>query len=56
MDAKVPRDKRDAWPIVATETGEVVSVPDLVEAPGWEGVVRVSRRPMDTPRFGQERG
>ena len=43
VDAKVPRDERDAWPVVATETGEVVAVPELAEAPGWEGVVRAVR-------------
>jgi len=43
VDAKVPRDERDAWPVVATEAGEVVAVPELAEAPGWEGVVRTSR-------------
>ena len=46
VDAKVPRDERDDWPIVVTEAGEVVSVPTLAEAPGWEGVVRVVRRPL----------
>lgn len=44
VDAKVPRDERDEWPLVATESGEVVAVPELAEAPGWEGVVRASRR------------
>ena len=44
VDAKVPRDERDDWPIVATDAGEVVAVPTLAEAPGWEGAVRVVRR------------
>jgi tRNA(Ile)-lysidine synthetase-like protein len=43
MDAKVPREERDDWPLVATEDGAVVAVPGLVEAPGWEGVVRAVR-------------
>ena len=38
VDAKVPRDERDSWPLVATTGGEVVAVPGLAEAPGWEGV------------------
>ena len=43
VDAKVPRDERDDWPLVATEEGAVVAVPGLAEAPGWEGVVRAVR-------------
>jgi tRNA(Ile)-lysidine synthase len=43
VDAKVPREERDDWPLVATEDGAVVAVPGLVEAPGWEGVVRAVR-------------
>jgi tRNA(Ile)-lysidine synthase len=43
VDAKVPRDERDAWPLVATEDGAVVSVGGLAEAPGWEGAVRATR-------------
>jgi tRNA(Ile)-lysidine synthase len=39
VDAKVPRAERDEWPLVVHE-GEVVSVPGIVEAPGWEGTVR----------------
>ena len=38
VDAKVPREERDEWPVVATEDGAVVAVPGLAEAPGWEGV------------------
>ena len=45
VDAKVPRDERDAWPLVATEAGAVVVVAGLEEAPGWEGAVRATRRP-----------
>ena len=43
VDAKVPRDERDDWPLVATEDGEVVAVAGLAEAPGWEGAVRAVR-------------
>jgi hypothetical protein len=43
VDAKVPRDERDAWPLVATEAGAVVTVVGLEEAPGWEGAVRAER-------------
>jgi tRNA(Ile)-lysidine synthase len=38
VDAKVPRAERDAWPIVVSG-GEVVAVPGVAEAPGWEGAV-----------------
>ncbi len=44
VDAKVPRDERDAWPLVTTEDGAVVTVVGLAEAPGWEGVVRATRQ------------
>ena len=43
VDAKVPRDERDAWPIVATEDGAVIAVAGLAEAPGWKGAVRATR-------------
>ena len=43
MDAKVPRDERDDWPLVATSEGAVVTVVGLAEAPGWEGAVRAHR-------------
>jgi tRNA(Ile)-lysidine synthase len=39
VDAKVPRAERDEWPLVVHE-GEVVSVPGIADAPGWEGTVR----------------
>ena len=42
MDAKVPRDERDAWPLVV-RGDEVVAVPGIAEAPGWEDVVTVTR-------------
>lgn len=38
VDAKVPRAERDAWPLVVSGE-EVVAVPGVAEAPGWEGVV-----------------
>ena len=39
VDAKVPRIERDAWPLVVAGD-EVVAVPGIAEAPGWEGLVR----------------
>ena len=45
VDAKVPKDERDAWPLVATADGAVVAVVGLEEAPGWEGAVRAERGP-----------
>jgi tRNA(Ile)-lysidine synthase len=39
VDAKVPRAERDAWPLVVSGD-EVVVVPGVAEAPGWEGAVR----------------
>jgi tRNA(Ile)-lysidine synthase len=39
VDAKVPRTERDTWPLVVSD-GEVVAVPGVAEAPGWEGAVR----------------
>ena len=39
VDAKVPRIERDMWPLVVLG-GDVVSVPGVAEAPGWEGAVR----------------
>ncbi len=38
VDAKVPRAERDSWPLVVC-VDEVVAVPGLAEAPGWEGAV-----------------
>jgi tRNA(Ile)-lysidine synthase len=38
VDAKVPRAERDGWPLVVAGD-EVVAVPGVAEAPGWEGVV-----------------
>jgi tRNA(Ile)-lysidine synthase len=39
VDAKVPRAERDAWPLVVSGD-EVVAVPGVAEAPGWEGKVK----------------
>ncbi|CAN5210191.1 tRNA lysidine(34) synthetase TilS [soil metagenome] len=39
VDAKVPRGERDAWPLVVSGD-EVVSVPGIADAPGWEGTIR----------------
>lgn len=42
VDAKVPRGERDAWPIVV-RGDDVVAVPGVAEAPGWEGAVTWKR-------------
>ena len=42
MDAKVPRAERDSWPVVVRDE-EVVSVPGIADAPGWEGAVTARR-------------
>ena len=39
VDAKVPRAERGSWPLVVSGD-EVVAVPGIAEAPGWEGTVR----------------
>lgn len=39
VDAKVPRFEREEWPLVV-RGDEVVAVPGIAEAPGWEGAVR----------------
>jgi tRNA(Ile)-lysidine synthase len=39
VDAKVPRLERDRWPLVVYGD-EVVAVPGIADAPGWEGTVR----------------
>ena len=38
VDAKVPRAERDMWPLVVSGD-DVVAVPGVAEAPGWEGAV-----------------
>jgi tRNA(Ile)-lysidine synthetase-like protein len=42
VDAKVPRAQRDEWPVVV-RGDEVVAVPGVADAPGWEGVVHAVR-------------
>ena len=42
VDAKVPRAERDGWPLVV-RGADVVAVPGVADAPGWEGVVRWRR-------------
>ena len=44
VDAKVPRAARDSWPLVVAGD-EVVAVPEIVEAPGWEDSVRAWKDP-----------
>ena len=44
VDAKVPRAARDSWPLVVAGD-EVVAVPGIVEAPGWEDSVRAWKDP-----------
>ena len=39
VDAKVPQRERGTWPLVVAGD-EVVSVPGIADAPGWEGSVR----------------
>ena len=38
VDAKVPRSEREAWPLVV-KGDEVVDVPGIATAPGWEDAV-----------------
>jgi tRNA(Ile)-lysidine synthase len=42
VDAKVPRSEREAWPLVV-RGDEVVAVPGLEEAPGYEGRIEAVR-------------
>ena len=44
VDAKVPRAARDTWPLVVAGD-DVVAVPGIAEAPGWEDVVRAWKDP-----------
>jgi tRNA(Ile)-lysidine synthase len=46
VDAKVPRAERDRWPLVVAGD-EVVAVPGIAEAPGWEGTVRAWKDAAD---------
>jgi tRNA(Ile)-lysidine synthase len=42
VDAKVPRSEREAWPLVV-RGDEVVHVPGIASAPGWEDAVEDER-------------
>ena len=42
VDAKVPRSEREAWPLVV-KGDEVVAVPGIASAPGWEDAVTATR-------------
>jgi tRNA(Ile)-lysidine synthase len=44
VDAKVPRAERETWPVVVCGD-DVVAVPGIAAAPGWEGVVAARRIP-----------
>jgi tRNA(Ile)-lysidine synthase len=44
VDAKVPRAARDTWPMVVSGD-EVVSVPGIADAPGWEDAVQAWKDP-----------
>jgi tRNA(Ile)-lysidine synthase len=48
VDAKVPRAERDEWPLVVSGD-EVVAVPGIAEAPGWEGTVQAWKDAPDDP-------
>ena len=43
VDAKVPRSEREAWPLVVRGK-EVVYVPGIAAAPGWEDAVEGERK------------
>ncbi|MCP9486629.1 MAG: tRNA lysidine(34) synthetase TilS [Gaiellaceae bacterium MAG52_C11] len=43
VDAKVPKAERDGWPLVVRGE-EVIAMPGIAEAPGWEGAVTWRRR------------
>ena len=42
VDAKIPRSQRRSWPLVA-KGEEIVAVPGIVTAPGYENAVRATR-------------
>jgi tRNA(Ile)-lysidine synthase len=46
VDAKVPREARDTWPMVVAGD-EVVAVPGVVEAPGWEDAIQAWKDPEE---------
>jgi tRNA(Ile)-lysidine synthase len=43
VDAKIPRSEREAWPLVV-RGDEVVAVPGIATAPGWEDAVSARRQ------------
>jgi tRNA(Ile)-lysidine synthetase-like protein len=42
VDAKVPKAERETWPVVVCGE-DVVAVPGIAVAPGWEGTVDARR-------------
>ncbi len=42
VDAKVPRAERESWPVVVC-ADEVIAVPGIAVAPGWDGAVTARR-------------
>ncbi|MGA9761420.1 MAG: tRNA lysidine(34) synthetase TilS [Gaiellaceae bacterium] len=42
VDAKIPRSQRSSWPLVA-KGSEIVAVPGIVAAPGFENAVRATK-------------
>jgi tRNA(Ile)-lysidine synthetase-like protein len=42
VDAKVPKAERDDWPLVV-HGSDVVCIPGIADAPGWEGAVAAER-------------
>jgi tRNA(Ile)-lysidine synthetase-like protein len=48
VDAKVPLRERDGWPLVVAGD-EVVAIPGIAEAPGWEGSVQAWKDDVDDP-------
>lgn len=46
VDAKVPRAARETWPLVV-EGDEVIAVPGIAEAPGWEDAVLAWKDPEE---------
>jgi tRNA(Ile)-lysidine synthase len=48
VDAKIPRSQRQTWPLVA-KGDEIVAVPGVVTAPGYENVVKATREDEAAP-------
>jgi tRNA(Ile)-lysidine synthase len=48
VDAKIPRSQRRTWPLVA-KGEEIVAVPGIVTAPGYENAVRATREDEAAP-------